>query len=66
MIIIKNTGITKEELVEANEIQSSPEINRYHSVETHNDHMIRYKRCIYCLLGSRPVPKVQIVEEAKQ
>jgi len=33
-----------------------------HSVENHNFHIKRYGFCVYCNLGSRPVPKAMMVE----
>ena len=35
-------------------------INRFHSIETHNDRIDRHKNCPYCNNGSKPVPKAQI------
>jgi len=33
-----------------------------HSLENHNYHIRLYNRCPYCELGSKPVPKVVILD----
>lgn len=33
-----------------------------HSIETHNYHMRRYHCCLYCMMGSEPVPKAMLDE----
>jgi len=37
---------------------------RFHSIETHNFHIKRYGKCLYCNAGSVAVPKVIIEEES--
>jgi hypothetical protein len=34
---------------------------KMHTVETHNFHIRRYGRCPYCMQGSKPVPKAEII-----
>ena len=39
--------------------------SRVHSLETHNFHINRYKRCLYCEMGSKPVPKAALQEDGR-
>lgn len=36
---------------------------RFHSLECHNFHIVRYGRCPYCAMGSVAVPKCLIVDK---
>jgi hypothetical protein len=36
---------------------------QYHTIETHDFHIKRYKHCPYCELGSKAVPKAEIKKQ---
>ena len=55
MIITNKYGISKTELVEANNFIHENKTPKYHRMTDHNFYIKRYKRCIYCELGSKPL-----------
>lgn len=63
MIVLNKESISKDELVEVyKEYTVKSKGSKYHTIENHNYHIGRYGRCVYCMLGSVPVPKCVIVE----
>ena len=48
-------------------LDNTPEVPvgcRFHSIESHNFHIRRYGKCLYCNAGSVAVPKCVVEEES--
>ena len=60
-----SSSISEEEVIEVNKIVNGSKSCRYHSIETHNFHITHYGHCLYCEMGSKPVPKVMMLDEVK-
>lgn len=58
-LIADNRSLSKEEVVEANRFVNKGNC-KLHTWEDHNFYIRRYGRCVYCMLGSKPVPKAVI------
>lgn len=50
--------ITEQQLIEVNDLANNTP--KYHSLNTHNWHIKRYGKCMYCELGSKAVPQAAI------
>lgn len=66
LVIMGKQYISVNEMVDYfNNCVVKPKKSKYHTLEDHNFHIRRYGRCVYCRLGSKPVPKSVILENMK-